>query len=381
MSGSGRKSSTRKSSPACRTLPRRIFRSASGRRCGSEVIAMRVMTRLRTLERALALGARAALPGSGFAAQAGPASAVNPAATVNLRTITIGSSIAHMERIRTTSSGSVQVLFIDKTSMTIGPNSDVTIDEYVFDPKAGTGSLAATVAKGAMRFVGGLISHNGNAEIKTATAIIGIRGGVAIVSGPSVYAGYGSTSVTSGGVTVTLGANEYTQTGSGIPAPPGPPPPGFVTGMLAIFQSAGGQTGGVAPGTASRGNVAAAERRATGSDAASVAGTLTPTPAAVPANVQAAATNINLNQTIQTSAQTTAAAQSIVEQRPVIDPRPSVTLTGFSAGIDQINFDTSSFNNAPVPGTSQVVLDATGNRVQANFFAFGNTRDTFQFGS
>jgi hypothetical protein len=339
---------------------------------------MRVMTKLQTLKMAVTLAATAVLSAPGFAAQVGTASAVNPAATVNLRTITIGSSIAHMERIRTTSSGSVQVLFIDKTSMTVGPNSDVTIDEYVFDPKAGTGSLAATVTKGAMRFVGGLISHSGNAEIKTATAVIGIRGGVALLNGPSVFSGYGSTSVTSGGVTVTLGANEYTQTGSGVPAPPGPPPPGFVTSMLQIFQSAGGQTGGVSPGTASRGNVAAAERRATGSNA-SVAGPLTPPPAIGPASTQAATTNTNLNQTIQTSVQTTAAAQTIVDQRPVVDPRPSVTLTGFVGGLDQ--FNTDGIINTPVAGTAQVVLDATGNKVQANFTAFGNTRDTFQFGS
>lgn len=340
---------------------------------------MRVMTKLRILKTAAALAATAMLGAPVFAEQVGTASAVNPAATVNLRTITIGSSIAHMERIRTTSSGSVQVLFIDKTSMTVGPNSDVTIDNYVFDPKAANGSLAATVTKGAMRFVGGLISHNGNAEIKTATATIGIRGGVAIVNGPSVYAGYGSTSVTAGGVTVTLAANEYTQTGNGIPAPPGPPPPGFVTSMLQLFQSAGGQTGGVARGTASRGNVAAAERRATGSAGGSVAGSLTPTPPVAPVNVQTATTNANLNQAIQTSVQTTAAAQTVVDERPTIDPRPSVTLTGFIGGLDQ--FNTGGINNSPVAGTAQVALDATGNKVQANFTAFGNTRDTFQYGS
>lgn len=340
---------------------------------------MRVMTKLQTLKMAVILSATAVLSAPAFAAQVGTASAVNPAATVNLRTITIGSSIAHMERIRTTSSGSVQVLFIDKTSMTVGPNSDVTIDNYVFDPKAATGSLAATVTKGAMRFVGGLISHNGNAEIKTATATIGIRGGVAIINGPSVYAGYGSTSVTSGGVTVMLAANEYTQTAGGIPAPPGPPPPGFVTSMLQLFQSSGGQTGGVAQGTASRGNVAAAERRATGSSAGSVVGTLTPAPPVSPVNVQTATTNTNLNQTIQTSVTTTAAAQTVVDQRPIVDPRPSVTLSGFVGGLDQFSAD--GLINSPVAGTAQVVLDATANKVQANFTAFGNTRDTFQFGS
>jgi hypothetical protein len=151
--------------------------------------------------------------------------------------------------------------------------------------------------------------------------------------------------------------------------------------MLQLFQSAGGQTGGVSSGTASRGNVAAAERRATGSTTASVAGALTPPAAVVPANAQTATTNTNLNQTIQTSAQTTAAAQTIIDQRPTIDPRPSVTLTGFVGAIDQFKFDSSVSNNESVAGTSQLVLDATGNRVQANFTAFGNTRDTFQFGS
>ena len=47
----------------------------------------------------------------------------------------------------TTAAGSVQILFVDKTSMTIGPNSDLTIDEYVYDPNAGSGKLAATLGK------------------------------------------------------------------------------------------------------------------------------------------------------------------------------------------------------------------------------------------
>ena len=40
--------------------------------------------------------------------EVGKASAVNPAATANLRTISIGSSIAHKERIKTTAEGSVR---------------------------------------------------------------------------------------------------------------------------------------------------------------------------------------------------------------------------------------------------------------------------------
>ena len=137
------------------------------------------------------LVALAALSCEAAAQEVGKASAVNPAATANLRTITIGSSITHKERIKTAAEGSVQILFVDKTSMTIGPNSDLTIDEYVYDPNAGTGKLAATLGKGALRFVGGQISHSGDAEIKTANAVIGIRGGVALISPQNVYTGYG----------------------------------------------------------------------------------------------------------------------------------------------------------------------------------------------
>src|SRR5437868_15405340 len=103
------------------------------------------------------------------AQQVGTAAAVNPAAqargTSGSRTIILGQSIAHRERIQTTSAGSVQLLFLDKTSMTIGPNSDLAIDEYVYDPNTNTGKMAATLTKGVMRFVGGQISHAGNAQV------------------------------------------------------------------------------------------------------------------------------------------------------------------------------------------------------------------------
>jgi hypothetical protein len=53
------------------------------------------------------------------AQQVGTAAAVNPAAQARgsggARTIVIGQSIAHRERIQTTSAGSVQLLFLDKT--------------------------------------------------------------------------------------------------------------------------------------------------------------------------------------------------------------------------------------------------------------------------
>jgi hypothetical protein len=184
------------------------------------------------------------------AQQVGTAAAVNPAAQARgaggSRTIIIGQSIAHRERIQTTSAGSVQLLFLDKTSMTIGPNSDLAIDEYVYDPGSNTGKLAATLSKGVMRFVGGQVSHAGNAQISTPNAVVGIRGGVGIFQPNSVFIGYGQGEVRSGSDTVTLGAGEYTQTlgGGTPPTNPGPPPANFLQTVLAHLQSQAGQGGG-----------------------------------------------------------------------------------------------------------------------------------------
>jgi hypothetical protein len=245
------------------------------------------------------------------AQQVGTAAAVNPAAQARgsggARTIVLGQSIAHKERIQTTSAGSVQLLFLDKTSMTIGPNSDLAIDEYVYDPSTNTGKLAATLSKGVMRFVGGQISHAGNAQVTTPTAVVGVRGGVAIFQPSGVFIGYGEGEVRSGGSTVTLGAGEYTQTpgGGAPPSDPRPPPANFLTSVLATLQSRGPQGGG-APVSAA--NVNSARTSATGTSSGNIA------------NANSVAANTASQQTVSTIA----AAQQVQQ---VVQSVQSVTQT------------------------------------------------------
>ena len=63
--------------------------------------------------------------------------------------------------------------------MSIGPNSDLTIDQFVYDPNAGTGKLAISVTRGVMRFVGGKLSKQEDAvTLRSPTTTIAIRGGV-----------------------------------------------------------------------------------------------------------------------------------------------------------------------------------------------------------
>ena len=321
--------------------------------------------------------------GTAHAQQVGTAAAVNPASIARetsgtTRTIVLGQSIAHKERIQTTAAGSVQLLFLDKTSMTIGPNSDVSIDEYVYDPQANSGKLAATLAKGAMRFVGGQISHSGDATIKTATAVVGIRGGVSILTNANVYLAYGSANVDSLGGSVTLQPGEFTSTAPGAPpTPPGPPPPEFIANFVKLFQSAGNQTGGTKRGDASQSKVAAAEQRVTGSGDP-VSGTL-------PTNVTYTPPNTAINnvyQAIQTTAQTQATSQSAGS------PNPSVTLSGWVGGLMHSNVNSGPVTTYSLLGAAQIMLDAKTGRVQADFGVIGIALDSsptpvflYQFGS
>ncbi|MHA7773892.1 FecR family protein [Roseibium sp. M-1] len=92
----------------------------------------------------------------------------------------LGDNVIFNERIETTGSGLVQVLLVDGSTFTVGANSDLVIDEFVYDPGAGTGKLVATLGKGVARFVGGKLSKKRDGvTVKTPVGTIGIRGGIA----------------------------------------------------------------------------------------------------------------------------------------------------------------------------------------------------------
>lgn len=151
----------------------------------------------------------AAAPAS--AQQVGTATAVNPLSESTppggaTAPLVVGAHIVHKERIHTTPAGTAQLLFTDKSSMSIAPNTDIVIDEYVYNPNAHNGHMLATLSKGALRFVGGQLSHQGEATITTSAATIGIRGGTAtIIQGPN-----GTKVINHSGImTITNGAGTF----------------------------------------------------------------------------------------------------------------------------------------------------------------------------
>ena len=96
------------------------------------------------------------------------------------------------QRITTGPGETTHVLFSDQSAITVGPNSEVVIAEYQYNPpprsttpaaalQPGTGQLLLQLPKGILRVVGGLLSKFSATRVQTPTATIGIRGGISIV--------------------------------------------------------------------------------------------------------------------------------------------------------------------------------------------------------
>ena len=98
------------------------------------------------------------------------------------RVLRVGIDVQANERITTRATDRAHVVFLDGTALTIGPNSVLVIDKYVYDPNRKAGDIALNVTRGTFRFVGGAISKNNEVTIKTPSATIGIRGGIVTFS-------------------------------------------------------------------------------------------------------------------------------------------------------------------------------------------------------
>src|ERR1700733_7935940 len=203
-------------------------------------LVMRRTQSLPLLFAAIPLGAVLALSAAARADTIGTAGAVNTPSSgtapgAPARGIEIGAQVVENEKIQTTATGSVQVLFIDKTTLNVGPNSTLVIDRFVYNPATTKGELALSLSKGVMRVVGGVATHSEGATIRTPVAAIGLRGGIAIIShssakGTQAILGFGRMSVTSlcGGsdchpTTVDVSRPGYGVTVAGLNRPPTSP--------------------------------------------------------------------------------------------------------------------------------------------------------------
>ncbi len=117
----------------------------------------------------------------GFVAAANPRIDGTPP-NAESRILKLGMNIFQNEYISTSEIGSGQFIFLDQTTLTVSPGSEIVLDKYVFDAASGYGEVVLTLSKGVLRFIGGRITKSGEGVVNTPHATIGIRGGIVAIT-------------------------------------------------------------------------------------------------------------------------------------------------------------------------------------------------------
>src|SRR5262249_57599940 len=73
----------------------------------------------------------------------------------NTQTPSAGGEIYANEAVRTGKRGMADLVFLDKTNLSVGPTSEVRLDKFVYDPTGSSGSVVLQATRGAFRFVTG----------------------------------------------------------------------------------------------------------------------------------------------------------------------------------------------------------------------------------
>jgi hypothetical protein len=89
-----------------------------------------------------------------------------------------GAAVLSSDRIVTGADGSVGITLRDETLLSVGPNSNVWLEKYAFDPTTHEGALDATVKRGTMAVISGKLSKQSPSAVqfRTPSSILGVRG-------------------------------------------------------------------------------------------------------------------------------------------------------------------------------------------------------------
>ena len=160
------------------------------------------------------------------------------------RVVQSGKDLYLHEHVTTGPGGHLQIMLKDETIFTIGPDSDIVLDEFVYDPKTDSGKVSASVTKGVFRFITGNIGKKdpSRMQVMLPAGTIGIRGTIvagrvtpggpsmAVLLGPGaantagVKPGAFDLSNANGSVSVDKAGFGSTIQGAGVP----PTPPAFI---------------------------------------------------------------------------------------------------------------------------------------------------------
>ena len=92
--------------------------------------------------------------------------------------LSTGSKIFYGDTIIVKEKSNAQILLLDETALTVGEKSEITIDDFVYDPKTKVGKIVSNIKLGTVRIITGEISKKNpdNLNVKVPTGSIGARG-------------------------------------------------------------------------------------------------------------------------------------------------------------------------------------------------------------
>jgi len=142
----------------------------------------------------------------------------------------------------TTSQNGKQILFRDKTNVSAGAGTTLTVKRADYDEATGTGNVVIEVAKGAFRYVTG--DQAGSHSVKTPLATVGVRG--TVIEGYVDIYGHELFALIEGAfeICTARGCQQVTQPGTfvvvkpdGTITPPQPITPAMMNAMLLTVPS------------------------------------------------------------------------------------------------------------------------------------------------
>lgn len=90
----------------------------------------------------------------------------------------VGTPIQMGNRLKTGQDGTLGVTFKDNTVMSFGPDTELTVDEYLYEPGKDRLKFGTSMTKGSLQVISGVIAKlkPQAVSMKTPAAVIGCRG-------------------------------------------------------------------------------------------------------------------------------------------------------------------------------------------------------------
>ena len=92
--------------------------------------------------------------------------------------LSTGSKIYFGDKIIVKAQSNAQILLLDETALTVGEKSEITIDEFIYDPQSKVGKIVSNIKIGTVKIITGEISKKNpdNLEVNVPTGSVGARG-------------------------------------------------------------------------------------------------------------------------------------------------------------------------------------------------------------